>query len=74
MNVAFVSDRISHKVMASGLSVEAQIVTILVAIFAPVMGALADSFGVGIALICLSLVALSSYYFVFVENYPLNSN
>jgi len=73
MNVAFISDRISHKVMASGLSVEAQIVTILVAIFAPVMGALADSFGVGIALICLSLVALSSYYFVFVENYPLNS-
>lgn len=73
MNVAFISDRISHKVMASGLSVEAQVVTILVAIFAPVMGALADLFGVGIALICLSLVALSSYYFVFVENYPLNS-
>jgi len=73
MNVAFVSDRISHKVMASGLSVEAQVKTILVAIFAPVMGALADSFGVGTALICLSLVALSSYYFVFVENYPLNS-
>jgi len=73
MNVAIISDRISHKVMASGLSVEAQVVTILVAIFAPVMGALADSFGVGTALICLSLVALFSYYFVSVQNYPLNS-
>jgi len=73
MNVAIISDRISHKVMASGLSVEAQVATILVAIFAPIMGALADSFGVGIALICLSLVALFSYYFVSVQNYPLNS-
>jgi len=73
MNVAFISDRISHKVMASGLSVEAQVATILVAIFAPVMGALADSFGVGIALICLSLVALFSYLFVSVQNHTLNS-
>ncbi len=73
MNVAFISDRISHKVMASGLSVEAQFATILVAVFAPIVGALADSFGVGIALIGLSLVALFSYYFVSVQNYPLES-
>jgi len=72
MNVASISDGISHKVMASGLSVEAQIATILVAVFAPVMGALADSFGVGVALIGLSLAALFSYYFVSVENEPLN--
>jgi len=32
MNVAFISDQISHKVMASGLSVEAQFTTILAAI------------------------------------------
>ena len=70
MNVAFISDQISHNVMASGLSVEAQMATVLVAIFAPVLGALADSFGVGIALIGLSLGALLSYYFVAVQNPP----
>jgi len=70
MNVAFISDQISHKIMASGLSVEAQFTTILVAIFAPVLGALADSFGVGIALIVLSLVALLSYTFITVQDPP----
>lgn len=70
MNVSFVSDQISHKVMASGLSVEAQVSTLLAAIFAPIMGALADSFGVGVALICLSLVTLAAYFFVAVKNRP----
>jgi len=73
MNVALISDQISHNVMASGLSVEAQIATILSAIFAPVMGALADSFGVGIALIGLSLGGLLSYFFIAVQDYPLES-
>ena len=53
MNVAFISDQISHKVMASGLSVETQFTTILVAIFAPILGALADAFGVGVSLAVL---------------------
>lgn len=73
MNVALISDQISHNVMASGLSVEAQIATILSAVFAPVMGALADSFGVGIALIGLSLGGLLSYFFIAVQDYPLES-
>jgi MFS family permease len=53
MNVAFISDQISHKVMASGLSVETQFTTIVVAIFAPILGALADAFGVGVSLAVL---------------------
>jgi MFS family permease len=67
MNVAYISDRISHKVMASGLSVEAQFTTILAAVLAPLMGALADAFGIGAALMGLGLAALISYYFVLVE-------
>jgi MFS family permease len=67
MNVANISDNISHKVMASSLSVEAQLATVLVAVFAPVMGALADAFGVGIAMIGLSLTALASYWLVSVR-------
>lgn len=60
--------------MASGLSVEAQITTILAAIFAPIMGILADSFGFGIALIGLSLAALGSYVFVSIQNNSHDSN
>ncbi len=71
MNVAFISDQISQNVMASGLSFEAQITTILVAVFAPLMGALADSYGVGAALIALSVAALFSYFFAAVRPHPV---
>ncbi len=70
MNVAFISDQIAQNIMASGLSVEAQITTILVAVFAPLMGALADSYGVGAALIALSVAALFSYFFAAVRPHP----
>jgi len=63
MTVAFISDQISHNVMASGLSVEAQVTTILVAVFAPILGVLADAYGVGIALIGLSIAGGISFFF-----------
>lgn len=50
MNVAVISDQISNQMMASGLSVESQFTTILTVVMAPVLGALADRFGVGAAL------------------------
>ena len=50
MNVGFISDQIDTKVIASGLSVESQLTTILMAVLAPILGALADNFGVGAAL------------------------
>jgi hypothetical protein len=53
MNVAFISDQISNKVMAAGLSAESQFTTIFLAILSPILGALADAFGVGMALACL---------------------
>jgi MFS family permease len=63
MNVAFISDQISQQVMASGLSIEAQFTTILVAIFAPILGALADVYGVGLALALLGLGTLLLFSF-----------
>ena len=54
MNVSFISDRISNRVMASGLSVESQFTTLLTAIFAPILGGLADQFGIGVALMILA--------------------
>lgn len=67
MNVSFISDHISHKVMASGLSVEAQFTTLLVVVFAPALGYLADHAGVGLALAVFGVVALLLYLFVRVQ-------
>jgi MFS family permease len=53
MTVAFVSDQISSRVMASGLSAESQFTTVGAALLAPLLGALADWLGVGTALACL---------------------
>jgi MFS family permease len=55
LNVAFISDQIENRVMASGLSVESQLVTLLMAVIAPILGALADLIGVGGALAILGL-------------------
>jgi hypothetical protein len=70
MNVSFISDQISTQVMASGLSVESQFTTLLAAVLAPLLGALADQFGVGIALTILAGAVLVLYAFVRVEEKP----
>jgi uncharacterized membrane protein len=48
--------------MASGLSVESQFTTLLTAIFAPILGALADRFGIGVALMVLA----AGVFFMFI--------
>ena len=58
MNVGYISDQIKSRVMASGLSVESQVKTILASIFAVLMGFFADYFGIGIALALLGVVIL----------------
>jgi len=62
INVGIISDQISSKVMASGLSTESQFTTIFSAIVAPLLGFLVDSFGVGngITLIGIGMIALFS--------------
>jgi hypothetical protein len=55
LNVAFISDQIESQVMASGLSVESQLVTLLMAVIAPILGALADLISVGGALAILGV-------------------
>jgi MFS family permease len=70
MNVSFISDQISNRVMASGLSVESQFTTLLTAIFAPLLGALADGFGIGTALMILAAGVLLLFIFVRVDEAP----
>lgn len=62
INVGIISDQISSKVMASGLSTESQFTTIFSAIVAPLLGFLVDNLGVGngITLIGIGMIALFS--------------
>ncbi len=64
MNVAVISDMISHKTMASGLSVESQVTTTTMAIAAPILGAFADRLGVGSALAVFGGIMLIVSFFV----------
>ncbi|MCK4358393.1 MAG: MFS transporter [Candidatus Cloacimonetes bacterium] len=61
MNIGYISENISSKIMATGLSVESQLKTMTIAILAPIMGFLVDSFGIGLALIILSCFILLLY-------------
>jgi len=56
VNVAYLSEKISHRTMASGLSAESQIKTLLIAVLAPAAGFLADSWGVGGMLVIAGVV------------------
>jgi MFS family permease len=71
MNVSFISDQISNRVMASGLSVESQFTTLLTAIFAPILGWCADLFGVGTALMILAAGVLLLFIVVRVDEKPV---
>ena len=64
VNISYISDTIDHKTMASGLSVESQLKTLLIAILAPVIGLLADLTGVGFALISAGLLMGILYFLV----------
>jgi MFS family permease len=61
MTVSYVSDQISHRTMASGLSVESQVTTLFQAGIAVVIGALADAYGVGIALLVMGVLMVGGY-------------
>jgi MFS family permease len=56
--LGYVSELIESRIMASGLSGESQVKTVLVAVLAPLMGWLADVLGVAGALICMGALFL----------------
>jgi MFS family permease len=58
LTVGYVSEQISEGVMASGLSGESQIKTILVALLAPLVGFMADTVGIAVALGSTGLLLL----------------
>ena len=64
INISYISDNIDHKTMASGLSVESQLKTLLMAIFAPLIGFMADKLGVGLAITIVGAAMLCLFAFV----------
>jgi hypothetical protein len=65
--VGIISDQIANKIMASGLSAEAQLTTILSAAIAPLLGYLVDNLGVGSGLGMIGLLMLSLFLFARVK-------
>ncbi len=61
MNVSYISETIPGKLMATGLSVESQLKTLAIAVFSPIVGFLADQFGVGIAIALMSCILIVFY-------------
>jgi MFS family permease len=57
--VGFLADLLSHRTMATGLSVESQLRTLLMAGMAPLLGHLADRFGVGVAVFVVAAGGLA---------------
>ncbi len=64
INISYISDKIDHRTMASGLSVESQLKTLLMAIFAPLIGFMADKLGVGSAITIAGAAMLGLFAFV----------
>ena len=59
--VGYISDLLSHRAMATGLSVESQLRTLIMAAAAPLLGLAADHWGVGQAILAAACTALVVY-------------
>ena len=62
---AYITDMVDHDILATALSAEGQISTFITAALAPLLGMMADRFGVGMALVVLSagMLALFPLYY-----------
>jgi len=61
INVGVISDQISMRIMASGLSAESQLTTLFTALFAPLLGFLVDRFGLGGGLAILGAIMFLAF-------------
>jgi MFS-type transporter involved in bile tolerance (Atg22 family) len=60
IGVAYISELYDNKILATALSANSQAKSLFAAILAPILGFLADKFGIGIALSALALIILIS--------------
>jgi len=64
MTVGYLGEVVKGKTMATGLSLESQLKTIIVALLSPAFGLLTDRWGLGSALTALAIVSLIIYPFL----------
>ncbi|MFO7849419.1 MAG: MFS transporter [Spirochaetia bacterium] len=64
MTIGFLGDIVKGKAMATGLSIESQMKTLIVAVLAPVFGLLVDNFGLSAAMAALAIFILILYPFL----------
>lgn len=64
MTVGFLGDIVKARAMATGLSLESQMKTLMVAVLAPLFGLVADSFGLTAALLALAILIVILYPFL----------
>jgi MFS family permease len=62
--LAWISERISHRAMASGLSAESQAKSLVGVVVAPLLGLLADTAGVGPALVVTAVAMAGTLFLV----------
>ena len=60
MGISYVSDTMPGDILASALSTESQVTTLITAVIAIVLGFLADHFGIGGALVIISVVMIAT--------------
>ena len=66
--ISVLSNRIPASAMASGLSVESQAKTLLVAVLSPVLGFLMDKLGLGPTFLILAVFLAIMYPFIRLQN------
>jgi len=59
--VSFLSEKIPEKIMATGLSVESQLTTIIIAVFSPLVGYIIDEFTLGAGILTGGIILLLAY-------------
>ena len=67
--MSYLSEIIPTEYTATGLSIESQLKTILVTIFAPILGFLADKFGIGKGIVIFSIILLILYPLAKLKNH-----
>jgi len=61
VSMSHLSNKVPAAIMATGLSIESQMKTVVVAIMAPLAGLAADKLGIGTALMILSVLVILTY-------------
>lgn len=64
VTVGYLSDQIDDGVMATALSVDSQLKTLWVAVLAPIIGLIIDSFGLGAALAAVGIIGVLLFPFI----------